>query len=112
MIKACTDKFKKEKMLSWLYDEDRWPSGYAGGKLTALHPEYAQCGIDYEFCSPEKSVPESDIACFALQLEGETVVGWRRVEPGAKLTDQERFPISEAEQEVRQSFGRQCSSEH
>lgn len=103
-VKECIAEAARLELSPFLYDEDRWPSGYAGGKLTALHPEYAQCGIDYEFCSPEKSVPESDIACFALQLEGETVVGWRRVEPGAKLTDQERFcrffevpaPVSES----------------
>ena len=34
LIKSCTDKAKKEKMLSWLYDEDRWPSGAAGGIVT------------------------------------------------------------------------------
>ncbi len=33
-IKLCTEKFKKEKMLAWLYDEDRWPSGAAGGIVT------------------------------------------------------------------------------
>ncbi len=34
MVQACTAKAKKEKMLSWLYDEDRWPSGAAGGLIT------------------------------------------------------------------------------
>ncbi len=34
LIKLCTDKAKKEKMLAWLYDEDRWPSGAAGGIVT------------------------------------------------------------------------------
>ena len=29
LIRACTDKAKGEKMLAWLYDEDRWPSGAA-----------------------------------------------------------------------------------
>jgi len=33
-VRACTDKAKKEEMLSWLYDEDRWPSGAAGGLIT------------------------------------------------------------------------------
>lgn len=27
LIRSCTDKAKNEKMLAWLYDEDRWPSG-------------------------------------------------------------------------------------
>lgn len=33
-IKGCTEKAKKENMLSWLYDEDKWPSGSAGGLVT------------------------------------------------------------------------------
>ena len=34
LIKACNEKAKKEDMLAWLYDEDRWPSGAAGGIVT------------------------------------------------------------------------------
>ncbi len=34
LIRACVDKAKKEKMLAYLYDEDRWPSGAAGGYVT------------------------------------------------------------------------------
>ncbi len=34
LIKTCVDKAKKEDMLAWLYDEDRWPSGAAGGYVT------------------------------------------------------------------------------
>ncbi len=41
-IRFCTEKAKKDEMLAWLYDEDRWPSGTAGGKVTAEHPEYAK----------------------------------------------------------------------
>lgn len=41
LIKACNAKAKEENMLSWLYDEDRWPSGSAGGYVTK-NPEYRQ----------------------------------------------------------------------
>ena len=34
LVRACTDKAKAEEMLSYLYDEDRWPSGSAGGIVT------------------------------------------------------------------------------
>ena len=34
-VKVCVEKAKKEGMYAWLYDEDRWPSGCAGGKVTA-----------------------------------------------------------------------------
>ena len=39
LIKACVDKSRDEEMLAWLYDEDRWPSGAAGGLVTK-HPQY------------------------------------------------------------------------
>ena len=41
-VRFCIDKAKKEEMLAWLYDEDRWPSGTAGGRVTADHPEHAR----------------------------------------------------------------------
>lgn len=33
-IKFCVEKSKSEEMLAHLYDEDRWPSGFAGGFVT------------------------------------------------------------------------------
>ena len=33
-IRACVEKAKGNRMLAYLYDEDRWPSGAAGGKVT------------------------------------------------------------------------------
>src|SRR5207249_105189 len=33
-VVACTEKAAAQGMLSWLYDEDRWPSGAAGGLVT------------------------------------------------------------------------------
>jgi hypothetical protein len=38
-IAACVEKAREEKMLAWLYDEDRWPSGAAGGIVTK-EPRY------------------------------------------------------------------------
>jgi hypothetical protein len=34
MVKACTEKAQELGMKAWLYDEDRWPSGFAGGLVT------------------------------------------------------------------------------
>ena len=34
LIKECNEKAKSENMLAWLYDEDKWPSGFAGGYVT------------------------------------------------------------------------------
>ena len=34
LIKACVKHSKEKEMISWLYDEDKWPSGYGGGLVT------------------------------------------------------------------------------
>jgi hypothetical protein len=39
-IKACLKEGKKAGMESWLYDEDKWPSGFAGGIVPAKSDEY------------------------------------------------------------------------
>jgi hypothetical protein len=39
VVGACINKARAEKMLAWLYDEDRWPSGAAGGLVTR-HQQY------------------------------------------------------------------------
>ena len=41
LAKICNDEGKKRNMLTWLYDEDMWPSGFAGGYVTK-NPEYRQ----------------------------------------------------------------------
>jgi len=38
-IRLCIERAKEKGMLAWLYDEDRWPSGSAGGMVTE-NPEY------------------------------------------------------------------------
>ena len=41
-VRFCVDEAKKRGMLAWLYDEDRWPSGTAGGRVTRGRPENAR----------------------------------------------------------------------
>ncbi|MEI8196745.1 MAG: hypothetical protein WCI73_12675 [Phycisphaerae bacterium] len=37
IVKGCVEYGKSKGMISWLYDEDRWPSGAAGGLVTQDH---------------------------------------------------------------------------
>lgn len=39
LVSACVEKAREDNMLAWLYDEDRWPSGAAGGMVTQ-NPEH------------------------------------------------------------------------
>ena len=43
LVRACVDKAKQNHMLAWLYDEDRWPSGAAGGLVTKEEKYRARC---------------------------------------------------------------------
>ncbi|EDO02083.1 hypothetical protein SS1G_04559 [Sclerotinia sclerotiorum 1980 UF-70] len=40
MIRACVDYAETKQMLACLYDDDRWPSGAAGGKVIEKYPEH------------------------------------------------------------------------
>ncbi len=39
VVDTCVRRFEAEDLRTWLYDEDRWPSGFAGGLVTQC-PEY------------------------------------------------------------------------
>ncbi len=59
LVKGCVEKAKKEEMLAWLYDEDRWPSGAAGGLVTKDEKHRARCLL---FTTEPCSLEEADKA--------------------------------------------------
>lgn len=56
LIKDCVEKAKSEEMLAWLYDEDRWPSGAAGGIVTKDEKYRARSLLFTPFLKGEISV--------------------------------------------------------
>jgi hypothetical protein len=40
IVRSCVEHAESKKMLACLYDDDRWPSGAAGGKVIKDNPEY------------------------------------------------------------------------
>ncbi len=59
LIRACIDEAEKGDSEAWLYDEDRWPSGSAGGLVTK-NPEFRlrQIVVSREQKPEEFSWPE------------------------------------------------------
>ena len=53
LVRACNRKAKEVGMLSYLYDEDRWPSGSAGGYVTQ-HKAYRQKMLVLSLVPPER----------------------------------------------------------
>ncbi len=59
LIRACADKAESEDMLTWLYDEDRWPSGYGGGFVTK-EARFRQRFISFGTEPPRETVDFDD----------------------------------------------------
>ncbi len=76
-VKICVEKAKETDMSVWLYDEDRWPSGCAGGIVTADR-RYRQKNLRFtqsrlSAVSKEEGIREGQRYClgsFDLKLDG------------------------------------------
>jgi hypothetical protein len=76
-IRTCVEEAKRTSMDAWLYDEDKWPSGFAGGTIPKMGPEYRQHAL---VMSAEKPTGEHDLI---LAVYAEDGSGWRRITEAA-----------------------------
>ena len=89
-VEACVNEAKKLGMNAWIYDEDRWPSGYGGGKVTAADSNYAMTTLKMEVSDKPDYAAES-LAFFAGKINDNDISGYRRLSPGQKLACGESF---------------------
>ncbi|MDO4272974.1 MAG: glycosyl hydrolase [Eubacteriales bacterium] len=68
LVKYTNEKCKEMGMLTWLYDEDRWPSGAGGGLVTKDH-EYR---VRFLLFTPERQEGK-DIGQSELRSSGQAV---------------------------------------
>ncbi len=54
-IRVSLEEGKRLGLESWLYDEDKWPSGFAGGFATFQQPEFAAMGMGYKQITKEQT---------------------------------------------------------
>ena len=80
LINAGADEGDARGLESWLYDEDRWPSGSAGGKVT-IDPQYRMKSIYLYEQSPESfKWSEGIVAAFLAWIDGIDVWGYYPIE--------------------------------
>ncbi len=99
LVRSCTDQARADGMLIWLYDEDRWPSGFAGGLVTK-HKEYRAKHLLFTTTAYGGKVeaPSFDsnslasrhengtlLARYQVVLEGDRLTSYRRLLPGEPL---------------------------
>jgi hypothetical protein len=107
LVRACKDKAKAKQMLCWLYDEDRWPSGFAGGLVTkerrfrarrlllspvALPDEYAGSAAEFWQAAVDQTARKGYfLAQYQVELRNGYLQSYRRLTvdgtsaPGMKL---------------------------
>ena len=80
-IRACVEEARKQGMLAWLYDEDRWPSGFAGGYVTEKEENRQR----FLLLTP-KEPPAGEgrlLARYDVRLDGRgSLAAYRRLEEG------------------------------
>lgn len=71
LIRRCAEYGKEKGMESWIYDEDRWPSGTCGGLVTREHAYRMRFISEYDSDEAALACPQVEgILCrWALRLE-------------------------------------------
>ncbi len=100
-VRACCERAEERGMLAWLYDEDRWPSGAAGGlvtktlknrvkALTMLTEPRADAVYDWHDAT-ENARPVF-IAAFSLNIaEDGRLISYKRVGEGDECENKRYF---------------------
>lgn len=84
LINAVADSAEEDGMEAWLYDEDRWPSGSAGGKVT-VDPQYRKKSLYVYESAPENFECEDDtIAVFVAKIDGINLWAYEKVDISGK----------------------------
>lgn len=79
-VKACVDEAKKIGTEAWLYDEDRWPSGAAGGLVTRNPAYRAKLLVGEIKSSLGKDVWTKDtMAVFTAEMKGQQLAKVERL---------------------------------
>ncbi len=83
LINEVADAAEADGMEAWLYDEDRWPSGSAGGKVT-VDPQYRMKSL-YIYESAPDAVEWNDqsIALYVGRVDGINLYTYKELDTSA-----------------------------
>ena len=93
LTNLCADEAAKLGMEAWLYDEDRWPSGTAGGLVTA-NPRFRQQFVSaYQMAADEFVWDRGILAAFVAEVDGLNFCNCRRLQPGETTGDKQLMAL-------------------
>jgi hypothetical protein len=107
LINACADESAAKGLEAWLYDEDRWPSGSAGGKATE-DPRFRMKYLRLRTYSVGDVIEWPDeehfVAAFAAELNELHLGAYRQMERGAMASNNEKLLVFAWETMASHSF--------
>ena len=77
LCNICAEEAEKYGMFAWLYDEDKWPSGFAGG-LVPQNPEFRAKEL---ILLKKDQITENDTVLKEYENKGATYYICKRIEP-------------------------------
>ncbi|MGD8240041.1 MAG: hypothetical protein PVH68_15910, partial [Armatimonadota bacterium] len=66
---ASVEQGRENGFLTWMYDEDLWPSGFAGGLVLDRDPDYAERYLRIAPAEATLADRARPIACFGLEFD-------------------------------------------
>jgi len=97
LVRACVGAAKETGMEAWLYDEDRWPSGTAGGRVTREGGDDSRCkGLTMEV---SKIFPQDEdvLVVYKAQVSEHQLHCFQRLEGHEQLSGDEVYLICRIE---------------
>ena len=82
MVRACAEEARKTGTYAWLYDEDKWPSGFAGGEVPEADPRFRSRAL---VLLKEGQVTENDTVLAETTEGGTKYLICRRISPLGNL---------------------------
>jgi hypothetical protein len=97
MTRLAALEARRLGMEAWLYDEDRWPSGTAGGKVPAMQGDKARCkGLTLEVRDDGDTGQKPDdgvLICYGARVRGMEMLSFHRLEKGETPEPDEKLLI-------------------
>ena len=78
-VRTCVEEARRRGMHAWLYDEDKWPSGFAGGMTPLKDPDYRMRVMACRVVNRYDDIAENT-AIFAGRLQDDVLTDVRPVQ--------------------------------
>lgn len=87
-VRISVDRAKALGMIVYLYDEDRWPSGFASGKVPAMNPEFREQALimvksDAPLAADEIEAEWKLVRVFEADIKDNEILFYKNVTPAA-----------------------------